>query len=285
MARSRLGRGLEALIPVEPVEAETNAAASAKIALRLIDPNPYQPRRQFDQEALHELSESIRQHGVLQPVIVRKHGKRFQLLAGERRCRGAELAGLKEIPALVKELNDSEMMELAIVENLQREDLNPLDEAAGYDQLMQRLQMTQEEVAKRVGRSRPHVANTLRLLQLPPAIQELVSRETITAGHARALLAIADAARQQECAEKVISQGLSVRQTEELVKQQQVSSLTTVSRETNKQRPTEVVDLEKRLASSLGTQVRLLPGRKRGKIEIVYYDNDELERLLELLLQ
>ncbi len=279
MARSRLGRGLEALIPVDPKTEEGKETTS--IPLRLIDPNPYQPRRQFDQESLEELAQSIELHGVLQPVIVRKAGRRYQLLAGERRCRAAERAGLVEIPALVKELNDREMMELSIVENLQREDLNPLDEARGYEQLVKQLDLTQEEVAQRVGRSRSHVANTLRLLQLPPSLQELVSRETISAGHARALLAVNDPVKQQELAEIVVKRGLNVRQTEELVKRQQPH----VSRETKKQRPVEIVDLEQRLASSLGTQVRLLPGRKRGKIEIVYYDNEELERLLELLLQ
>lgn len=283
MARSRLGRGLEALIPVEPVGEE--AKSTATVPLRLIDPNPYQPRRQFDQETLEELAQSIRLHGILQPIIVRQKGRRYQLLAGERRCRAAELAGLVEIPALVKELSDREMMELSIVENLQREDLNPLDEALGYDQLVKQLGLTQEEVAQRVGRSRPHVANMLRLLQLPQSLQELVSRETISAGHARALLAISDPALQHRLAEIVVKQGLNVRQTEELVKRHSGRDNANVSRETKKKRPAEIVDLEQRLATSLGTQVRLLPGRKRGKIEIVYYDNDDLERLLELLLQ
>ncbi len=283
MARSRLGRGLEALIPVEPVGEE--AKSTATVPLRLIDPNPYQPRRQFDQETLEELAQSIKLHGILQPIIVRQKGRRYQLLAGERRCRAAELAGLVEIPALVKELSDREMMELSIVENLQREDLNPLDEALGYDQLVKQLGLTQEEVAQRVGRSRPHVANMLRLLQLPQSLQELVSRETISAGHARALLAISDPALQHRLAEIVVKQGLNVRQTEELVKRHSGRDNANVSRETKKKRPAEIVDLEQRLATSLGTQVRLLPGRKRGKIEIVYYDNDDLERLLELLLQ
>lgn len=283
MARSRLGRGLEALIPVEPVGEE--AKSTATVPLRLIDPNPYQPRRQFDQETLEELAQSIRLHGILQPIIVRQKGRRYQLLAGERRCRAAELAGLVEIPALVKELSDREMMELSIVENLQREDLNPLDEALGYDQLVKQLGLTQEEVAQRVGRSRPHVANMLRLLQLPQSLQELVSRETISAGHARALLAISDPALQHRLTEIVVKQGLNVRQTEELVKRHSGRDNANVSRETKKKRPAEIVDLEQRLATSLGTQVRLLPGRKRGKIEIVYYDNDDLERLLELLLQ
>lgn len=283
MARSRLGRGLEALIPVEPVGEE--AKSTATVPLRLIDPNPYQPRRQFDQETLEELAQSIRLHGILQPIIVRQKGRRYQLLAGERRCRAAELAGLVEIPALVKELSDREMMELSIVENLQREDLNPLDEALGYDQLVKQLGLTQEEIAQRVGRSRPHVANMLRLLQLPQSLQELVSRETISAGHARALLAISDPALQHRLAEIVVKQGLNVRQTEKLVKRHSGRDNANVSRETKKKRPAEIVDLEQRLATSLGTQVRLLPGRKRGKIEIVYYDNDDLERLLELLLQ
>lgn len=283
MARSRLGRGLEALIPVEPVGEQ--AKSTATVPLRLIDPNPYQPRRQFDQETLEELAQSIKLHGILQPIIVRQKGRRYQLLAGERRCRAAELAGLVEIPALVKELSDREMMELSIVENLQREDLNPLDEALGYDQLVKQLGLTQEEVAQRVGRSRPHVANMLRLLQLPQSLQELVSRETISAGHARALLAISDPALQHRLTEIVVKQGLNVRQTEELVKRHSGRDNANVSRETKKKRPAEIVDLEQRLATSLGTQVRLLPGRKRGKIEIVYYDNDDLERLLELLLQ
>lgn len=283
MARSRLGRGLEALIPVDP--GTETAKDVTTVPLRFIDPNPYQPRREFEQETLLELAESIRLHGILQPVIVRPKGKRYQLLAGERRCRAAQLAGLEDIPALVKELSDREMMELSIVENLQREDLNPLDEARGYEQLMKQLGLTQEEVAQRVGRSRPHVANTLRLLQLPQALQELVSRETISAGHGRALLAVADPALQLSLAEMVIEQGLNVRQTEELVKRHLAGQAASVSRETKKKRPAEIEDLERRLASTLGTQVRLLPGRKRGKIEIIYYDNEELERLLELLLQ
>lgn len=283
MARSRLGRGLEALIPVDP--GTETAKDVTTVPLRFVDPNPYQPRREFEQETLLELAESIRLHGILQPVIVRPKGKRYQLLAGERRCRAAQLAGLEDIPALVKELSDREMMELSIVENLQREDLNPLDEARGYEQLMKQLGLTQEEVAQRVGRSRPHVANTLRLLQLPQALQELVSRETISAGHGRALLAVADPALQLSLAEMVIEQGLNVRQTEELVKRHLAGQAASVSRETKKKRPAEIEDLERRLASTLGTQVRLLPGRKRGKIEIIYYDNEELERLLELLLQ
>lgn len=283
MARSRLGRGLEALIPVEPEREEAKATSS--VPLRLIDPNPFQPRREFDAAKLDELAHSIQLHGVLQPVVLRRKGKRYQLLAGERRCRAATMAGLEEIPALVKDMTDAEMMELAIVENLQRDDLNAIEEAYGYDQLIKQLGMTQEEVAKRIGRSRPHVTNTLRLLQLPQALQELVSRETISAGHARAILAVVDPALQLELARLVIDKGLNVRQTEELVKRTQAKRQPDVSRETNATRPAGLVDLEQRLMANLGTQVRLVPGRKQGKIEIVYYDQGELERLLELLLQ
>lgn len=283
MAKSRLGRGLEALIPVEPQQAEVKATST--VSLRLIDPNPFQPRREFDPDKLQELAQSIQLHGILQPVVLRRKGKRYQLLAGERRCRAASLAGLEEIPALVKELTDAEMMELAIVENLQRDDLNAIEEAFGYDQLIKQLGMTQEEVAKRIGRSRPHVTNTLRLLQLPQSLQELVSRETISAGHARALLAVVDPALQLELAALVVNKGLNVRQTEEIVKRAQTDKNPDVSRETKATRPPELVDLEQRLTANLGTRVRLLPGHKQGKIEIVYYDHGELERLMELLLR
>ena len=283
MARSRLGRGLEALIPVEPLADEPQEQST--LALRLIDPNPYQPRREFDTEKLEELAESIRVHGVLQPVVVRRQGSRYQLVAGERRCRAAKLAGLHEVPAIIKEFSDADLMELAIVENLQRENLNPIEEALGYDQLCKQLGLTQEAVAQRVGKSRSHVANTLRLLQLPQAIREHVSRETLSAGHARALLALDKPALQRELAQRIIEEGLNVRQTEALVKETQAQPQANVSRETKTRRSPELEDLERRLTSSLGTQVRVVQGRKRGKIEIHYYDQDELERLLELLMQ
>ncbi|HBK85248.1 MAG TPA: hypothetical protein DDZ53_04360, partial [Firmicutes bacterium] len=231
VAKSRLGRGLEALIPVEPQQEE--GKASSTVLLRLIDPNPFQPRREFDPDRLRELAQSIELHGVLQPVVLRRKGTRYQLLAGERRCRAANMVGLEEIPALVKDITDAEMMELAIVENLQREDLNAIEEAYGYDQLIKQLGMTQEEVARRIGRSRPHVTNTLRLLQLPQTLQEFVSRETISAGHARALVGVVDPALQLELAALIIDKGLNVRQTEELVKRTQAEKQADVSRETS----------------------------------------------------
>jgi ParB family chromosome partitioning protein len=282
VSRSRgLGKGLQALIPIESEggrEQESNL-----IALALIDPNPFQPRRSFDEEQMAELVQSIRQHGVVQPVVLRQRGTRYQLVAGERRCRAARQAGLREIPAVVRELDDEQLMELAIVENLQREDLNPIEEAQAYAQLMERLGLTQEQVAERVGRSRPHIANTVRLLQLPRVLQEYVSRGTLTAGHARALLSLSEP-QQLVVAEQIISQGLNVRQAEQLARQ--VLEKVNVSRET---RPTptpspEVLDVERQLQTALGTKVKVVRGRKRGKIEIEFYSGEELERLIELLL-
>jgi ParB family chromosome partitioning protein len=282
VSRSRgLGKGLQALIPTESEggrEQESNL-----IALALIDPNPFQPRRSFDEEQMAELVQSIRQHGVVQPVVLRQRGTRYQLVAGERRCRAARQAGLREIPAVVRELDDEQLMELAIVENLQREDLNPIEEAQAYAQLMERLGLTQEQVAERVGRSRPHIANTVRLLQLPRVLQEYVSRGTLTAGHARALLSLSEP-QQLVVAEQIISQGLNVRQAEQLARQ--VLEKVNVSRET---RPTptpspEVLDVERQLQTALGTKVKVVRGRKRGKIEIEFYSGEELERLIELLL-
>jgi ParB family chromosome partitioning protein len=246
----------------------------------LIDPNPFQPRREFDQDKLEELAESIRVHGVIQPVVLRRVNDRYQLVAGERRCRAARLAGLDQVPALIHDYSDMEMLELAIVENLQRDDLDAIEEALAYEQLMRRLGLTQEQAASRVGKSRSHVANTLRLLQLPEVLQQYVSRGTLSAGHARALLGLADHRRQLEAAEKVIKAGLNVRQTEQLVKQMQEP---TVSRETAKP-SAHALDIERQLQASLGTNVKVVRGRKYGRIEIAFYSADELERLLDMLL-
>lgn len=280
MPKQRLGRGLQALIPVE--DTVTAVAGGAEpVALGLIDPNPFQPRREFDADKLQELAESIRVHGVIQPVVLRRINDKYQLVAGERRCRAAKLAGLEQVPALVKDYSDLEMLELAIVENLQRDDLTAIEEALAYEQLMKRLALTQEQVAGRVGKSRPHVANTLRLLQLPAILQQYVSRGTLSAGHARAILALASANRQLEAAEQVIRLGLNVRQTELLIKQLQTPA---VSRET-KPASNDTVAVERQLQAALGTNVKVVRGRKQGRIEISFYSADELERLLDRLLQ
>lgn len=280
MSKQRLGRGLDALFSMDGgVSAEDT---ELNVALELIDPNPHQPRREFDQGKLDELAESIRVHGVIQPVILRRMRDRYQLVAGERRCRAARLAGLKEVPAAVKDFTDLQMLELAIVENLQRDDLDAMEEAAAYQQLLERLNLTQEQVAARVGKSRSHVANTLRLLQLPELLQQYVSRETLTAGHARAILGLPTVRQQLEAAEKAVRLGLNVRQTEQLIKAIQSGN---VSRETKSPGKGQATDIERQLQSSLGTSVKVVRGRKHGRIEIAFFSADELERLLDLLLQ
>lgn len=280
MPKQRLGRGLDALFSMEGQSGARESDQS--VALDLIDPNPHQPRREFDDQKLGELADSIRLHGVIQPVVVRRMRDRYQLVAGERRCRAARLAGLSEVPALVRDYTDLQMLELAIVENLQRDDLGPMEEALAYQQLLERLNLTQEQAAVRVGRSRSHVANTLRLLQLPEVLQQHVSRETLSAGHARAILALSTVRQQLEAAEKAIRLGLNVRQTESMVKQMQSGS---VSRETKTTDRTQTTDVERQLQSSLGTNVKVVRGRKHGRIEIAFYSVDELERLLDLLIK
>lgn len=280
MPKQRLGRGLDALFSMEGQSGARESDQS--VALDLIDPNPHQPRREFDDQKLGELADSIRLHGVIQPVVVRRMRDRYQLVAGERRCRAARLAGLSEVPALVRDYTDLQMLELAIVENLQRDDLGPMEEALAYQQLLERLNLTQEQAAVRVGKSRSHVANTLRLLQLPEVLQQHVSRETLSAGHARAILALSTVRQQLEAAEKAIRLGLNVRQTESMVKQMQSGS---VSRETKTTDRTQTTDVERQLQSSLGTNVKVVRGRKHGRIEIAFYSADELERLLDLLIK
>lgn len=281
MPKQRLGRGLQALIPTdgEGIESDNNLLA---VDLDLIDPNPFQPRREFDQAKLEELADSIRVHGLIQPVVLRRLNDKYQLVAGERRCRAARLAGLTHISAFLKEYTDLEMLELSIVENLQRDDLDAIEEAMAYEQMMLRLGLTQEQVAVRVGKSRSHVANTLRLLQLPTLLQQHVSRETLSAGHARALLSLHTTQLQLEGAERVIKLGLNVRQTELLAKQ---LLLTSVSRETKPTAKNQPTDVERQLQASLGTGVKVIRGRKHGRIEIDFYSVDELERLLDLLLK
>lgn len=280
MSKRGLGRGLSALIP------ETNLEQGDKpgeIRLDEIVPNPYQPRRLFDQEKLDELAESIRKHGVLQPIVVRKAGERYEIVVGERRYRAARQAGLESIPAVVREYDDRDMMQIALVENLQREDLNPIEEAEGYRRLMSEFGLTQEELGAVLGKSRSAVANTLRLLKLDPFVQESVSRGTLSMGHARALLALESPTDQIRVCRKVVEEGLSVRQTEELVKRlltpaQRVKHSKETARDPN------IVEIEDRLKRSLGTQVRIKPGQRRSVIEIEYYSSDDLERILERVL-
>ncbi len=271
--RKGLGRGLEALLPDLALEAREGVR---EIPVDEIRPRPGQPRRTFREESLQELAASMREHGVVQPLIVRKvAGGGYELVAGERRWRAARLAGMKTVPAIVRPLSDAQALEVSLIENLQREDLNPLEEAEAYRQLMEIVGLTQEQLAERVGKSRSHIANMLRLLSLPDEVKEYVSRGTLSMGHARALLSLPSAAAQIALARKVARQGLSVRQVEAAVKGR--------GRRPSRSEEPELRHIEDRLRMALGTQVRVVQGRKRGKIEIMYYSPEDLERLLELL--
>jgi ParB family chromosome partitioning protein len=274
-----LGKGLEALIPQLSV---TEADVVTQIEVDQLRPNPYQPRRTFNEEKLNELTASIKEHGIIQPLIVRKssvHG--YEIVAGERRFRAAQRVGLKTVPAVVRDFSDVQLMEIALIENLQREDLNAIEVAEAYHNLMEKCHLTQEELAQRVGQSRSHVANMLRLLQLPAPVRELVSRGTLSMGHARALLAVEDAEKQIELARRVEREDMSVRKLESLIYQPKQK----VSRETKRRdRPAEYKYYEEQFRLYFGTAVRILPGKKRGKIEIEYFSKDDLDRILGLIL-
>lgn len=280
--RKRLGRGLEALIP--PLEGGPGNVQM--IPLTQIVPNPHQPRRKQEREALAELAASIAAHGVVQPIIVTEVPESvpptYQIVAGERRWRAAQMAGLEVIPALVKELSPREALELALVENLQREDLNPLEEAEAYRMLAEEFGLSHEEIARQVGRSRPAVTNTLRLLQLPPAVRERVLSGELSAGHARALLSLPSPQLQEEAMRLVLRQGMNVRQTELLVQRLLHPGRPRVR--ANPAEQAETAALEARLREALGTRVSLKRGRKGGRVTIYFYSDEELEALLTRLI-
>ncbi len=281
----RLGRGLGSLLGGSALGGE--APAGEEIPLVNIRPNPHQPRREFDAADLEDLRASIQLHGVLQPICVRRNGDVFELIAGERRTRAAQLAGRTTIPAVVREgVSDGEMLELALVENIQRVDLNPLEKARGYRDLMTRLGLSQEQVAERVGVKRATVANQLRLLELPEKVQQALVQELISMGHARALLALRDDQAMGRVLEKVVREGLSVRQVEGMVRRGADFS-PAADRAQIKERPGTpdwITDCEQRLRDSLGTRVRIVnQAGYRGQIVVEYFGREELERLLDLL--
>lgn len=278
---SGLGRGLGALLGDDVLKPE--AAGNLYLPISQVESYSAQPRKLFDEDALAELADSIREHGVIQPLTVRKLSSGYyQIIAGERRWRAARMAGLTEIPAVVIEADDQKAAELALVENLQREDLNPMEEAAGYQSLIQTYHMTQEEAAKRVGKSRSAVANAMRLLGLQPPVRKLVEEGTLSAGHARALLPLSPAL-QAKAAETIVQDQLSVRQAEALAKRM----LAEPKEEPELPEPPKEVDYaaeaQQSLASRLGRGVRIVTGRKKGRIELEYYGLDDLNDLLEAL--
>ncbi|MEL7207868.1 MAG: ParB/RepB/Spo0J family partition protein [Actinomycetota bacterium] len=287
--RSGLGRGLGALIPEDE---SVEGVALREVPVASIEPNPYQPRVHFDEETLTSLAESIEELGVLQPVLVRPLDEEsFQLIAGERRWRAAQRAGLDEIPVIVRSIEDITRLEQAVVENLHRQDLNPLEEAAAYQQLIEDFGLTQVSLAGRVGRSRSAVANTLRLLQLPPPIQAHLIDGRLTAGHARALLGVEDADRRDALAAQAVEEELSVRRLEELAREPVAGDAETVddaaddSPEPGSTRPAALLELEELLAEHLDTKVAVAMGARRGRITVQFADLDDLERLYKLITQ
>ncbi|MDW0111244.1 ParB/RepB/Spo0J family partition protein [Sporosarcina aquimarina] len=274
-----LGKGINALFPGESL---VKAEAVEQINLKSITVNPYQPRKRFDEAAIKELSASIQEHGVLQPIILRKVGSSHEIVVGERRFRAAKLAGLKEIPAVVRQLTDTESMELAILENLQREDLSPIEEAEAYQNLMDSLGLTQEQLAFRLGKSRPHIANHIRLLALPEKVRKDITEGKLSMGHGRTLLGLRKKEQISIIAEKTMKEGLNVRQLEALVQKLNEN----VSRETTKKKEKKdlfLVEQETNLREYFGTNVSIKKSKNKGKIEIEFFSEEDFERIMELL--
>lgn len=285
MSKKRLGKGLGALLPSDEPTNEINDLTANVLELKVeeVEPNPYQPRREFDEELLKELSHSIQEYGVLQPITVRKVNNTYQLVAGERRLRATIMAGLNTIPAIEKDVDDKQMMELALIENLQREDLNPIEEALAYKKLMDHFQLTQEEVAKRVSKSRSAIANTIRLLNLPDQIQVLVSRETITMGHARAFLGLADEEEMLRACAKCIKEEMTVRQLEDYIKFLKSSGEKKQKEKKPEKKDADVKFVEDVLRRKLGTIVKIDATDKKSKITIECSGLDELNRIVKML--
>jgi len=277
-ARQALGKGLGALIPDKPLAEGEGKKSFFTCGIEEIQPNPFQPRKTFNEEPLQELVQSIREKGILQPLVVRRKGERYELIAGERRWRAAQKAGIKEVPILVRNVSESELLELSLIENIQREDLNPIEEAEAYKGLAEQFHLTQEDISQKVGKDRATVANALRLLKLPPEIKQSLAEGKVTVGHARALLGLDSPEKQRAAWRKVLSGGLSVRQTENLIKRLRPKTSAGAAKSTP-----EWESLVDELQRSLGTRVRIVGRKKRGRIEIDFYSPEELERILDFL--
>ncbi len=281
--RRALGRGLEELFNIEDINYNkieekimetTDESEIKEIPIEKLRVNPYQPRKTFNEESLNELAESIKEHGVIQPIIVKKSIKDYEIVAGERRFRASKLAGKETIPCIVKDFTDEQMMEIAVLENLQREDLNSIEEALGFETLMTNLNLTQEQLAKRVGKSRSYITNMLGLLNLPPEVKELVKQGKISTSHARTLSKIEDSEKIKELANKIINENLNVRQIEEVSKE---TPKKVKQRHTEKNK--EFEELEQELVDYLGTKVKV----KNKKIEISYENENDLNKILEII--
>ena len=280
---NRLGRGLSALIP--DISTEIDKKDIITIDLKNIYPNQDQPRRLFDEEKIKILSESIKNYGVLQPIVLKPDDKgKYMIIAGERRYRASKLARKSDIPAVIKDIPMKDIMEIALIENLQREELNPIEEALAYRSLIKNYEVTQEEISEAVGKSRPHITNTLRLLNLPQKIMDMIDQGQITAGHGKALLRVNDENLQLELANKVIAEELSVRATEALAKKICEDNIKEVPKK-SKEKDVFIVDVEEKLRNIFGTKVNISKGKKKGKIEIEYYNEDDLNNIVSMLLE
>jgi len=286
--RRALGKGLSSLIPTRPpVHTHETVPVATNHVTQLpageIDPNPLQPRRVFQSERLEELAQSIRANGIIQPLVVRHHGGRYQLVAGERRWRAAKLAGLAHVPVIVQDFPDDRLLEITLIENIQREDLNPIETAVAFERLVQELHLSHEEIGQRTGKDRTTITNLLRLLNLPPDVQQLVAERRLSAGHARCLLGLPTAVLQREVAEKSVAQGWSVRQMER-VTQRMLETREPKSADQVQQDPNVKAAIQE-MERVLGTKVRIIEkARQRGRIEIEYYSPDDLDRIYSAIV-
>lgn len=284
--KSGLGKGLDAILSdkydSQAFESLDYIDSSQIVELKIVDvePNKNQPRKEFDKEKLDELSDSISKHGVIQPIIVVKNGKTYQIVAGERRWRASKQAGLKKIPAIIREYDETKVMEVALIENLQREDLNPVEEALGYKSLMESFNMTQDNISERVGKSRSAVANSLRLLNLPDEVLEMLKKGKISTGHAKVILSLPNNKEQIQIAEIVVENQLTVRETENLIKSKPKKKSVV---KTNSEVKMAIKEMEESFSKYFGTKVKIRENNGKGKIEISYYSYDEFERIREFL--
>ncbi len=280
--KTGLGKGLDLLIPTT-ADKGINDTEPQMLKISQVEPNREQPRKQFDKEALEDLAGSIKQYGIIQPIIVCKKDDYYEIIAGERRWRAAKMAGLKEVPVVIREYSEKEIAEISLIENIQRENLNPIEEAVAYKKLIEDYELTQEELSQRISKSRTLIANTMRLLKLEKSVQKLLADGKLSAGHARALLGLEDPEQQRTIAKQIIDEALSVRQTEDLVKK-----LNEPEKEKKSSRKIKnsvfYKDLEKNMTENLGTRVKILQKEQgKGKIEISYFSEDELDRIYTLL--
>lgn len=282
-----LGKGLEALIPdmisLNIVEEKINDEKIQILSIDKIYPNPNQPRKNFDEGSMEELANSIKAYGIIQPIIVTEDAKGYMIIAGERRWRAAKTIELKEVPCIVKHYNEKQLLEVSLIENLQRQDLNVIEEAKAYEYLINQYKITQEQLSEALGKSRSYLANILRLLRLDKRVIDFIIEGKISGGHGRTILSIESNDNQYELAQKIISEGLSVRQVEELVKELNNTRKIDNKIDKNKTKDVFLVEIEENLKSLFGTKVNIIKGAKKGKIEIEYYNEDDLERIISLL--